>query len=171
MKKASRLVTWTAAGAVLTGTGAVTAEHTKAWEGFRLVAYQDVIGVWTACYGETKGVKPGMKFTKEQCDVLFIESLVKHEEGMRKCLKSPDTIPGHSYAAFVSFTYNVGVGNFCSSTLRKMVDLGNIRGACEQLPRWVRAGGKIVRGLVNRRADELTLCLAGVDGPLEVPTS
>lgn len=131
------------------------------WEGLKLTSYQDVIGVWTACYGETKGIGPGMKFTKGQCDAIFIESIRDHEAGMRGCLENPDAIPEESYVAFTSFTYNVGVGNFCKSTMRRKINAGDVRGACHELRRWNRAGGRVIRGLTNRRADELRLCLKG----------
>lgn len=132
------------------------------WEGLRLYSYQDVIGVWTACYGETKGIRPGMRFTKEQCDAMFIESLAEHEAGMRRCLKDPDSIPEKSYVAFLSLTYNIGTGGFCNSSLPRLINSGNIRGACNALPLFNRAGGRVVQGLVNRRAYEQRLCLEGL---------
>lgn len=153
---------------LMKGSGVATALAMMAvtfvgnWEGLRLYAYQDVIDVWTACYGETRGIKPGMKFTREQCDIMFIGSLTEHEQGMRSCLAQPDAIPPKTYVAFVSFTYNVGIGAFCKSTLRKKANAGDLRGACNELPRWVNAGGKRIRGLVNRRRDEQRLCLEGL---------
>lgn len=132
------------------------------WEGLRLYAYQDVIGVWTACYGETHGIRPGMKFTRDQCDVMFLDSLEKHERGMRACMVKPDSIPPKTYVAFVSFTYNVGIGAYCRSTLARLVNVGNLRGACDQLMNWTRAGGRVVKGLVNRRTAERKLCLEGL---------
>src|SRR5690606_36817959 len=92
----------------ITGAGMLAITLVGGWEGLRLHAYQDVVGVWTACYGETAGIKPGMKFTKDQCDVMFIGSLADHEAGMRQCLTSPDALPEKSYVAFVSVTYNIG---------------------------------------------------------------
>src|SRR5690606_16845266 len=115
----SRLSKWSGGVLVATSLGAAAVEFTGPLEGLRLHAYKDVVGVWTACHGETKGIKPGMKFTREQCDSMFIGSLTRHEAGMRKCLKAPDAIPDKSYVAFVSVTYNIGVGGFCSSTMRK----------------------------------------------------
>ena len=88
--------------------------------------------------------------------------MIKHEEGLRKCLKNPDAIPRKSYVSFVSWTYNVGVGAACRSTLVKKANAGDIEGACNELPRWNRAGGRVIKGLVNRRADEQRLCLEGV---------
>lgn len=152
------------------GTGAITGAGMLAiaivgnWEGLRLHAYQDVIGVWTACYGETKGVRPGMKFTKERCDVMFIGSLAEHEAGMRGCLKVPDSLPDKTYVAFVSATYNIGVGGFCGSSMARRANAGDLRGACDALMMWVKAGGRTVKGLVNRRTAERKLCLEGLAG-------
>jgi lysozyme len=152
----------TGAVAALTGAGMATIALVGNWEGLRLYAYQDVVSVWTACYGETKGIRPGMKFTQAECDVMFIDSLTKHEAGMRSCLKSPDTIPEAPYVAFLSLAYNIGTGAFCRSTLVRKANAGDLRGACMELPKWNRAGGQVVRGLTNRRAAELKLCLGGL---------
>lgn len=133
-----------------------------AWEGLRTTSYRDVIGVWTVCYGETKGVRPGQQFTKEQCDSMFLPRIQEHEEGMRKCLREPDAIPIKSYVAFVSLTYNIGTAGFCRSSLPAMINAGNVRGACEALVYFNRAGGRVVQGLVNRRASERKLCLEGL---------
>lgn len=158
--KRSRLVA--GAGGAITGAGLLAIAVVGQWEGLRLAAYQDVVGVWTACYGETKGIRPGMKFTKAQCDTMFIESLTKHEAGLRNCLTAPDRLPEKTYVSFVSWTYNVGVGAACGSTLVRKVNAGDLVGACNELPRWNRAGDRVVKGLVNRRAAELKLCLDGV---------
>jgi lysozyme len=133
-----------------------------AWEGLRLTAYRDVIGVPTVCYGETYGVKLGDKHTKAECNSMLLRSLKKHEAGMRKCLKDPDAIPGKSYVAFVSLTYNIGVGGFCRSTARKRLDRGDVKGACDAATWFKKAGGRTIRGLVNRRAAEHRLCLEGL---------
>ena len=84
------------------------------------------------------------------------------EKGMRRCLKSPDKIPDKTYVAFLSFSYNVGIGAFCRSTLVRKANSGDLRGACKELLKWVNAGGKRIRGLVNRRKDELRICLSGL---------
>jgi len=149
------------AGAIA-GTGALAIAFIGGWEGLRLQSYPDVIKVWTACYGETKNIKPGMKFTKAECDEMFARRLVEFEQGMRKCLVKPDTIPSKPYVSFLSLTYNIGVNGFCTSSLPKKINAGDIRAACNTLPAFNRAGGKVVRGLVNRRAEERKLCLQGV---------
>lgn len=160
MKRRSRLVAGSA-GAV-TGAGMLAIVIVGGWEGLRLHAYQDVVGVWTACYGETKDIKPGMKFTKDQCNVMLIGSLTEHEAGMRRCLAAPDSLPEKTYVAFVSATYNIGVGAFCGSSMARRANVGDLRGACEALMLWTKAGGRVVQGLVNRRTAERKLCLEGL---------
>ncbi|XHB99340.1 lysozyme [Nitratireductor sp. ac15] len=132
------------------------------WEGLRLYSYKDVVGVWTACYGETRGIKPGMKFTKAQCDKQFAARLVEFETGMRRCLKQPDTLPQETYLAFLSLSYNIGTNAFCRSTVVRRANSGNLRGACDAMTMWNRGGGRVIQGLVNRRADERKLCLKGL---------
>jgi lysozyme len=133
-----------------------------AWEGLRTVAYRDIVGVPTVCFGETRGVKMGDRYTADECRAMLGDGLIEFETGMRRCLRSPDTIPEKSYVAFLSLSYNIGTGAFCGSTLARLVNAGDIRGACDQIPRWNRAGGRVVKGLVNRRADEHRICLDGL---------
>jgi lysozyme len=134
------------------------------WEGLRTVAYPDRLAnnIPTVCYGWTIGVKLGDRYTVEECKALLGQGLVEFEKGIRKCLKSPDAIPDKVYVSFLSFAYNVGTGAFCKSTLLRKANAGDLRGACNELPRWNRAGGRVVKGLVNRRADEKKLCLEGL---------
>ncbi len=147
----------------LAGTvGAAAIALVGTWEGLRLTAYRDAVGVPTVCYGETLGVKLGDKHTKAECDAMLLASLKEHERGMRRCLKQPDAIPARSYVAFVSLTYNIGVGAFCRSTARKRIDRGDIRGACDAATWFNKAGGRTIKGLVNRRAAEHRLCLEGL---------
>ncbi|WP_422377434.1 lysozyme [Roseibium sp.] len=132
------------------------------WEGLRLTAYRDVVGVPTICYGETHGVQMGDKYGRADCDAILLTSLMKHEAGMRRCLRDPDSIPEKSYVAFVSLTYNIGVNAFCRSTARKRLDAGDLRGACDAATWFRKAGGRTIRGLINRRMAEHDLCLEGV---------
>lgn len=132
------------------------------FEGVRLATYRDVVGVPTVCFGETRGVKMGDKYTMDECKVMLGDGLVEFEAGMRKCLRAPDTIPDKTYVSFLSFAYNVGNGAFCGSTLRRKADAGDLKGACDELPKWNKAGGKVIKGLVNRRAEERKLCREGL---------
>lgn len=161
MKRRTRLLGLSGA---VSGLGMLAIGFVGNWEGLRLYAYQDVVGVWTACYGETAGIRPGMKFTQDQCDIMLIGSLAEHEAGMRACLTAPDALPEKTYVAFVSATYNIGVAAFCGSSMKRLANAGNLPAACDALLLWVKAGGKVVQGLVNRRKAERALCLDGVAG-------
>lgn len=145
-------------GAAIT---AVAVSLIGGFEGLRLNSYQDSVKVWTVCYGETKGIKRGMKFTKPECDAMFANRLVEFETGMRKCLKAPDSIPDKPYVTFLSLSYNIGLGAFCGSTLVKKVNAGDIRGGCNELPKWSRAGS-LSKLLLPRRNTERKLCLEGL---------
>lgn len=126
-------------------------------EGFRAKAYRDVTGVPTIGYGETKGVRMGDTITqREALDRLRI-SADEHGKGMAKCIHVP--ISQGEYDAYVSFTYNVGVGAFCRSTLVKKLNAQDYQGACKELLKWNKAGGKELPGLTKRRQEEYKLCL------------
>lgn len=135
-----------------------------AWEGLRTVAYPDRLagGIPTVCFGETRGVKLGDSYTIEECKVMLGDALADFEAGMRKCLKAPDAIPDKPYVSFLSLSYNIGTGAFCRSTVARRANAGDLAGACDAITRFNRAGGKVIKGLVNRRAAERKLCLEGV---------
>jgi lysozyme len=160
----SRLAKWGIGGLVATAMGVATVNLVGPWEGLRLDSYKDIVGVWTICYGETKGVGPNMRETKEGCDKQFIVSLVEHEQDMRKCLKDPDAIPIRPYIAYVSLTYNIGARNFCKSSMPRLINDGKYDEACDFLLVFNRAGGKVVQGLVNRRQAERKYCRSGLEG-------
>lgn len=140
---------------------ALSAALIKPWEGRRLVPYQDIVGVWTVCEGITGGaVVPGRRYTHAECDRLLETEIGRHYSGVAKCIARP--LQAHEMAAVVSWTYNVGVGAACGSRLVRKINAGApAMEWCPELLRWNRAGGKEVRGLTNRRRDELRVCLGG----------
>lgn len=127
------------------------------WEGLRTTAYQDVVGVWTVCYGETKGVQPGDRYSKADCDAMLAREIVSYELALDRCLTT--SVPVGMKIALVSWTYNVGKSAACRSTLVRKANAGDLVGACHELPRWNRAGGRVWRGLTNRRLSERIMCL------------
>jgi lysozyme len=131
------------------------------FEGLRTYAYRDPVGIPTICYGETRGVKIGDKATKAECERMLGARLLEFEAGVRACLRAPDRLPDGTYAAVLSFSYNVGIGAFCKSTMRRKLDGGDIRGACNELLKWTNARGFRLPGLVKRRQLERELCLKG----------
>lgn len=129
------------------------------FEGYSAVAYRDPVGIVTACYGETKGIRMGMRFTKAQCDQKLAESLEAHARGMEACTNVE--LPDERYVGLLSFTYNVGVASYCGSTLVRKLNDGDTVGACDELLKWNKAKGIPLRGLTRRREAERELCLKG----------
>lgn len=130
------------------------------FEGIRQKAYQDVVGVWTVCYGETEGVKPNDRYTLDQCKEMLRESLVKYADGIENCVKVK--LPDKRYVALVSFTYNVGVKAACKSSVVRLINAGQTRAGCDALLKWDRAAGIRFPGLTKRRQKERALCLEGL---------
>lgn len=134
------------------------------WEGLRLTAYRDVVGIWTVCYGETKGVKAGDRYTKAECDAMFGGRLVEFRNGLHRYF-TDDTkknrLPVLRDVAYVSLAYNAGIRAAGKSTATRRLNAGDIRGGCEALTWWNKAGGRVIRGLVNRRTEERAMCLKG----------
>jgi lysozyme len=115
----------------------------------------------TACYGETKGVTLGQRFTREQCDEMLAKRLPQYANAIAPCIHVK--ISDKTRAALVSFAYNVGPAAACGSTAFKRLNAGDTRGACDALMNWTRAQGKFVQGLANRRAAERRLCIEGIN--------
>ena len=121
----------------------------KKFEGVRLTAYQDSVGVWTIGFGHTAGVKKGDKITEYQAEQFLREDLKKFEAVADKCKRI--TTQGR-YDAILDFIYNCGPANWNSSTLKKYIEAGKaVWEIQEQFLRWVNAGGKKLGGLVARR--------------------
>lgn len=129
-------------------------------EGVRLKAYQDVVGVWTVCYGHTgNDIMLGKIYTKAECNALLNKDIATVAKQINPYIKAD--IPETTRGALYSFVYNVGAGNFKTSTLLYKINQGDTKGACEQLRRWTYAGGKQWKGLVTRREIEREVCLWG----------
>ncbi|MBY0444878.1 MAG: lysozyme [Burkholderiales bacterium] len=126
------------------------------FEGLRLTSYQDSVGIWTIGDGHTGAdVKPGMTINPSQVLILLQQDLERFESGVNKSVKVPLT--QNQFDALISFSYNVGLGNFSKSTLLKRLNEANYSGAADQFPRWNKAGGQILKGLVDRRNAEAAL--------------
>lgn len=127
----------------------------KEFEGRRLTAYRDVVGVLTIGYGSTgPHVKPGMTITEAEAEALLRKDLDRFERGVAEM--AGEMTPGQ-FSALVSLAYNVGLGNFASSTLLKLHRAGDYAGAAGQFGRWNKAGGRVLAGLTKRRAAERAL--------------
>ncbi|ECB3853663.1 lysozyme, partial [Salmonella enterica subsp. enterica serovar Kentucky] len=110
-------------------------------EGVRYKPYRDVVGIWTVCYGHTgNDIMIGKTYTESQCKALLNKDLNTVARQINPYIKVP--IPETTRGALYSFVYNVGTGNFRTSTLLRKINQGDIKGACDQLRRWTYAGGK-----------------------------
>lgn len=127
--------------------------------------YKDVAGVWTVCDGHTgTDIIKGKKYTDRECDRLLMQDLQPVKKAVDGLVKVQ--LNEYQRAALYSFTYNVGTSAFSKSTLLKRLNSGDQAGACEEMRRWVYAGGMKWKGLQNRRDMERSLCLA--DGPNDI---
>ncbi|MFY9557399.1 MAG: lysozyme [Blastocatellia bacterium] len=153
-------------------------ELLKNWEGFELQVYKDSAGLPTIGVGHlltkselTSGkisingvpVRYSAGLTEEQVLDLLIQDLTPAEKAVNAGVKV--TLNPNQFAALVSFTFNVGVSAFTGSTLLKLLNQGQYPSVPAQLRRWIRSGGVIVQGLVNRRENEIKLW----NGQLSVP--
>lgn len=119
------------------------------YEGCRLQPYQCSAGVWTDGIGNTSGVIPGKTITERQAAEGLISNVLRVERVLERCVKQQP--PQKVYDAVVSFAFNVGTGNACSSTLVKLLNQRRWADACRQLPRWVYVKGVFNQGLDTRR--------------------
>jgi lysozyme len=126
-------------------------------EGFSSTAYQDIVGVWTIGFGTTKDVKPQDRIDPVKALQRKAEDIVKFEGAMKQCVSVP--LHQHEYDAYVSLAYNIGPSAFCGSTLVRKLNQGDYEGACKEILRWDRAGGRVVKGLAVRREAEYKQCI------------
>ena len=128
-------------------------------EGVVLTRYADPVGVDTACVGETDNEIIGFKqvFSRDECIAVMGASLYAHAMKLEPCVKRD--ISRQQAAALLSWSYNVGVGNACGSTLMKKLNAG--QPFCAELSKWVYAKGIKLPGLVKRRAAERRMCEVG----------
>lgn len=126
-------------------------------EGFRDTAYIPVPGdVPTIGFGTTDSVRMGQRIEVTQALNRALVDVQKFEGAMKRCV----TVPLHQYEydAYVSLTYNIGEGAFCRSTLVRLLNKEDFRGACKQILRWDKFKGKPLRGLTVRREKEYKMC-------------
>ena len=144
--------------------GTATVQHVAGPQ--YLKAYLDIASIPTACDGLTKGIKIGQTYTPEQCTAMLEAALVEHAAGVMRCTPGLAlTIPRRDNVRFaaISMAYNIGVGAWCGSSARKLVDAGKIRAACDAFLPWdkarVRGVLRPVQGLTKRRQRERAECL------------
>lgn len=132
------------------------------FEGLELKAYDDGVGVCTIGYGTTiyphgKAVQYGDTCTIEQAKNYMQYDLRRFEQAVNAAVNVP--LNQNQFDALLSLSYNIGIGAFKNSTLLKLLNASDYHAASHQFDVWIKAGGKTVQGLVNRRAVEKTLFL------------
>lgn len=130
----------------------------KEYEGLRLGAYLCSAGVLTIGYGHTGGVKEGDLITEQKAEQLLQDDLKKFENGVLRLVRVPLT--QNQFDALVSFAFNLGVGNLGKSTLLRLLNDRDYKGAAGQFIRWNKAAGKELAGLTRRRIAESELFLS-----------
>ena len=116
-----------------------------------------MVGVWTIGYGHTgSDVYKGLTITQAKADQLLTQDLGKFNTCVSNNINR--NLNGNQVGALMSWSFNVGCGALQSSTLRKRMNAGEDLNtvASEELPKWNKAGGQVVQGLVRRRAAEVS---------------
>lgn len=135
---------------------------TKSAEGCELVAYPDPASggsPFTIGWGHTgPDVTPGMKIAQSRAEALLMDDLARAAQVVNALVHV--YLNQNQFDALCDFVFNVGAGNFRSSTLLRLINAGNFAAAADQFARWNLADGKVMPGLVTRRAAERVLFIA-----------
>jgi lysozyme len=138
-------------------------ELIKAFEGFYARPYKCPAGVWTQGYGHTAAAGPpeigGVWSESRASDILAKTVADRYAAPVEKLLTRKPTQA--QFDAMVSFAYNVGVANFRRSSVLRLFNAGEMRGAAISFHAWNKAAGRVLPGLTRRRASE-ALVFAGV---------
>lgn len=140
----------------------------EAFEGRRLTAYQDSVGIWTIGFGHTTAagepyITRDMTITGDEADRILAADLAKVERQVLGCIKQP--LNQAQFDALVSFTFNLGQGNLSRSSLARRVNAGDYEVAGEFI-KWNRAGNQVLDGLTRRRKAEARMWSGDVAGAL-----
>ena len=151
-------------------------------EGLVLTPYLDVVGIATACYGTTNKNNIGVVikdkvYTEQECTIMLAKELAEVEKQITPLIKVP--VNDYQKAAFLDFSYNLGVGAFKNSSVLGFLNAGNTKASCEAMMKYVFAGdcregqkgcvltasGKWklkLNGLIERRGLEMKYCLGEI---------
>ena len=129
----------------------------KKFEGFRSEAYYCTSGVLTIGYGHTQGVEENDTCTMEEATEFLKKDVEKAERTINDLVKCE--LNQNQFDALVSFVYNIGRENFRRSSMLKFLNSNHYPLSSGQFDRWIHSRGKVVQGLVKRRAAEKALFL------------
>ena len=127
----------------------------KKFEGCKLQSYKCADGVWTIGYGSTNGIEEGMEISQERADMLLLEDVEVFEKAVNELVEVP--LEQNQFDSLISWTFNLGPTNLKNSTLLKVLNNKNYDEVPTQIKRWNKAGGKVLQGLIRRRAAEALL--------------
>jgi lysozyme len=138
----------------------------KRFEGCKLKAYQDAVGIWTIGYGHTgPNVHDGLTITQKQADDILAQDVGRFASGVAANVRV--SLTQSEFDALVSFAFNVGLGAFKTSTLLRLLnDNADRNVVASQFLRWNKAGDKVLEGLTKRRNAEKALFLSKAPHPL-----
>lgn len=163
-KPPKKVLAATALVALLGFAGAQLSIETIAdFEGYVPEAYQDPVGIWTKCWGDTRDVIPNATYTFEECAKSINDHALELAQPIMRCVPSLNTQPSKVKAAAVSMAYNIGSGAFCKSSVARYFNAGEWERGCIRMAEiYKTAKGKELPGLVRRRALESAMCLEGL---------
>ena len=164
---AAALVAMLAHYGVSPDTAQQTAQQTittvEQFEGYVPEAYQDPVGIWTRCYGDTTHVTPGAKYSAEECAKSLNDHLIETSSPVMHCV--PDLAKQHPkvIVAMLDMAYNIGPNAFCRSSVARYANAGEWNAACSRISEiYTTAQGVKLKGLVVRRTAESEMCLDGL---------
>ena len=138
----------------------------KSFEGFSPTPYLCPANRWTIGYGSTWDIKgravngSHLPITRDEAGPLLKREIRHVESAINRLIKAELT--ENMFSATASLVYNIGTGNFQRSTLKMKLNRGEYENAADEFPKWRKAGGRILKGLVRRRAQERELFLTDV---------
>jgi lysozyme len=147
----------------------------RRFEGFRGQAYKCPAGIWTIGYGHTEGAGPpqvagGMTISEAEAERILAADVALFAKGVAACLRR--SLSDNQFSALVSFAYNVGLANFRNSSVLAAVNAGDFAAVPRRLQLWMKGGGRVLPGLVTRRAAEAALFVStGTQAPARVDAS
>lgn len=130
----------------------------KKFEGCKLAAYQDVAGIWTIGYGTTgPGIREGLQISQGTAEAMLLEHVRSVGIGLLDLIGRRNLLNQNQFDALTCFIYNIGIGNFKSSTCLKDLLANKVEEAATEILRWDKVHGKQVQGLTARRLAEHAL--------------
>ena len=145
------------------GAAALSIDKVADFEGYVPEGYKDPVGIPTKCWGDTRNVILGHRYTFEECSRSLNEHMYELALPLTKCVKDFKWLPEKTKAALVSMTYNIGNGAMCKSTVVQYFNNGNWERGCKRMAEiYKTAKGKELPGLVKRRNYESEMCLQGL---------